>query len=589
MCLTTLPRGAGRSRNTLQERYVGARSPRGGNASTPPTPVTGKPREDVTILSAARPDQPAKDRMSVSVPAAAASPRSSQISASADDRIASVPALPRWKPVAATASAHSVQRLAGAPVPGPARSAGVPSGGILMRPPVERRKSLRPQPKGGTDGFMSESSSFPRVANFGGGQKPLRPQVKRNLGTQEGVKWAEDDAGNPLLTKSSSSSERKLVEKNASTAAKISSSSSGILLPRSTSNIDVSYRPKSRNGKQHKGSGYQPALPSNQIIPPTSEYEIPAQIVDKALGQKSPGRAWLQIVLRDVELVAKNKLNLGKAIRRLEASLKEAMQLNSEIDESDRTSIKRAFHIAAASNNESVVTFAKMMVPDSQALERYSTLRWFLSKDSTHPATADLLRHWLGGSEHTVVPNINWARTHGAVRASEAKNEKRFENWLISAGERDRTSPIDPQVLISLPEGKVHRQSTHWVSMFDHPIVKKLDDFELASGTSNIRSEGALKFTRTGNLVFFEGTVKHNWEDDFDWDKGKRLFPGIPFTPEQSEFIRPLREANIGKRFEITARWQRKLTGILQIKNGQLGIEDIKWGDIRPSPGQDLR
>ena len=600
MCLPTVPQAAGRSRNTPQELYPGARNLDGGSAWAAQIPATGAPRDGMTFLSATRADQSPTDRITAPAPEAAAPLPPSQVGVPSDNGVAVGPPLPRRKPATTKAHARSAPRLAGSSVPGPARTAGVSSGGILMRPAAERRRGLRPQSKSGADGFMRGNSSIPRNSNFGSGRKPLRPPVIGRNESETNENNISESTGDIGQTNTATSHP---IQKNGGSrqpTVDISADSKAIQFSRSNKNTDVSYRPASRIGKLYQGSGYQPALPSGQIIPPANEYEIPAQIVDEALGHKSPGRVWFQMALRDAELVAKDKINLGTAIRRLETSLKTATQLNSKANESVRTRIKRAFHVAAAPNNDPVLTFVKIMVPDSKAPERYSTLRWLLSKDATHPVTADLLRHWLGGSAQTVMPNVNWVRAQGAVRASEAKNEKRFKDWLISAGERDKTSPIDPQVLISLPEDKVHTQSTHWISMFDHreddqmdetnpPSIKPLEDFVLASGTSNIRSEGTLKFTRRGDLVFFEGTVTHNWKDDFDWDKGKNLIPGIPFLPEQTEFIQPLSKANVGKRFEIEARWQRKLAGTLRIKNGQLSIEDIRWGDVQSSLGQDFR
>ena len=187
MCLPTLPAGIGRSRNTPQELFHGARTPRRGSALPPNTSVPAKPRDGVTILTAARQRQPANDRVPLPdlPPVAAPSLPVSQAGASAVG-IAQGPALPRRAPAAPVPAVRAAPRLIGAPVPGPARTAGVPSGGILMRPPAERRKPLRPQPKGGTDGFFSDTPSFPRASNFGSRNKPLRPPVVTKQKTEQG-------------------------------------------------------------------------------------------------------------------------------------------------------------------------------------------------------------------------------------------------------------------------------------------------------------------------------------------------------------------------------------------------------------------
>ena len=77
------------------------------------------------------------------------------------------------------AARRSRQSLSGAPVPGPAGHAGIPSGGILLRQDPDRPKPLRPRHLANVSSFAGPPVSFPAVSNFGA-RPPAESESERS-------------------------------------------------------------------------------------------------------------------------------------------------------------------------------------------------------------------------------------------------------------------------------------------------------------------------------------------------------------------------------------------------------------------------
>ena len=112
----------------------------------------------------------------------------------------------------------------------------------------------------------------------------------------------------------------------------------------------------------------------------------------------------------------------------------------------------------------------------------------------------------------------------------------------------------------------------HWDRTLTVPglILRGELDIALATGRSNIKSEGSYTATLKGNVIHIEGEVTHTWNDKYDFHKWQPYADGA----------RALQKHRGAKPFYIRSGWKQRLTGTIILDNGRLTAPNFKWTDL---------
>jgi hypothetical protein len=94
-----------------------------------------------------------------------------------------------------------------------------------------------------------------------------------------------------------------------------------------------------------------------------------------------------------------------------------------------------------------------------------------------------------------------------------------------------------------------------------------------------LRSDGGFVFHRNGNEIRFEGTVEHNFDEQFAFEKDRRTFfapaegSHIPWKITQEEGL-AMQQHRLGVPFRTSARWDQPVSGTLTIgsKGGYISM-----------------
>ena len=199
---------------------------------------------------------------------------------------------------------------------------------------------------------------------------------------------------------------------------------------------------------------------------------------------------------------------------------------------------------------------------------------------------ADNLDHFLEGSGKDQTFTRDQARAREHIREAEAKNRKRFEDGFLTdrLGDKDRRNDIyeygsylknlKDGDIVKLPQGPAKKGDPKDVfdvdrSSWDHLKNLKIDD-ALAYGSEKIASKAYDGFTakREGDTITIEGTVTHEWGDDYDFHGGSSSL-----LPETA------RDHGSAREYRNSAIWQQDLKATFKIKEGKLEPEAFVWTD----------
>ncbi|MCP5367189.1 MAG: hypothetical protein H6906_06720 [Hyphomicrobiales bacterium] len=194
----------------------------------------------------------------------------------------------------------------------------------------------------------------------------------------------------------------------------------------------------------------------------------------------------------------------------------------------------------------------------------------------------DYLDHYLHGQGKDMIIPRDEARKRDFVRQAEAKNRKRFDESFLNPNHQ-RTGKL----LTTLQDGHKVDLDDKWdysvgpVGPKDpllegdlshsHLAQGRIDE-ALATGQSNINSDGDFTAVRHGDIIYIEGTVTHVWKDRYDFEKGK-FGADLPLKAK---------EGGKGHDYNIRAVWQQKVSGSFKISNGRLSEPELVWRDIDP-------
>ncbi|MDH5722968.1 MAG: hypothetical protein OEY94_06570 [Alphaproteobacteria bacterium] len=188
---------------------------------------------------------------------------------------------------------------------------------------------------------------------------------------------------------------------------------------------------------------------------------------------------------------------------------------------------------------------------------------------------AENLEYFLEGSGKQKKLSREEARSRVFVINGEEANRKRFTESLVSktkAGSK----------LLKLKNGEAIKIKDNWdyeagylpeKSVIDpsksHLLRGDLDEV-LSTGTSFVKSGGSFNVKRKGDTIHIDGIVIHRWEDKYDFDPMQSGGAGAV----------ALEEAGRAKSYDIKSNWKQRVTGTLQIKNGELVNPRLTWQDI---------
>lgn len=204
--------------------------------------------------------------------------------------------------------------------------------------------------------------------------------------------------------------------------------------------------------------------------------------------------------------------------------------------------------------------------------------------DHTAAADHERWRSGVGGTRHV---SLDEMRSHGPGRDGEATLEKYYEKSFPARRAEasylpwaDTLSPDSKSFhgdkLVQLKDGESIPISDKWDVDYGFPsfIQQLFDpsarDFALAFGRAKLQSKGDFTATRRGDEIKIEGLVTHGMSDRYDFN------PGQVFSDD----ARLLEKYRGARPFDRTARWPRRMTGTIRIKDGKLSDPRFTWEDV---------
>lgn len=180
---------------------------------------------------------------------------------------------------------------------------------------------------------------------------------------------------------------------------------------------------------------------------------------------------------------------------------------------------------------------------------------------------ADFLEHYFNGKGGTFVVKPDRARSYGPLQDAEHENHGRFEENLLN----DKSNGFGKR-LLALKDGQSDKFPDYFKVLLERKDFQlSSPDLALAAGTSTLRSDGAFKATRQGNIIHIEATIDHRWKDDYNFHEGK-------LGAEEPLALKKFRGA---KPFKVESGWKRRLVGTVEVRNGALGNPRFTWTDVK--------
>lgn len=205
------------------------------------------------------------------------------------------------------------------------------------------------------------------------------------------------------------------------------------------------------------------------------------------------------------------------------------------------------------------------------------------------------LQHYLDGSGEAVKITPEDIENSSLFSKGIETNQKRFED-SITRGLVDRTlregkfvqkiegtpSPFKDQILklkdgqtIALENPRVKNAGDAWdVDIKRWKSALNDPDHARALGAVKLRSLGDLQATRKGDKVEITGEVYHTVMDTYDFNDD------TSFDRKKFKDYRLLAEKGYAKPFQVYGHKPQKVTGTLEIKNGQIANPKFKWNDL---------
>jgi hypothetical protein len=193
-------------------------------------------------------------------------------------------------------------------------------------------------------------------------------------------------------------------------------------------------------------------------------------------------------------------------------------------------------------------------------------------RQSGRTQAADNLERFLDGTGEPLRFSRDEAREFRPIKAAEAENERRFENGtFLGKTKNDKLN----EKLTSLKEGETSELEDHWVYRYGpvgsaKNLVGGEADFYFAFGQTYVTSKARFEATRRGHTIYIEGEVSHSWDDKYDFEEDQPGGAGALM----------LQEHRGAAPFQFGARWRRKVSGTVDIRDGRLTHPKFQWTDV---------
>ena len=210
--------------------------------------------------------------------------------------------------------------------------------------------------------------------------------------------------------------------------------------------------------------------------------------------------------------------------------------------------------------------------PELKRLEKGLRDRAYLARKMGLETAAGFLERFLDGWGGTVTLKRDRMRGFRAIRDAEKTNRNR----VITRGFLGQQPGGHPHndALGNIQDGQtIELESDHWDREFTTWGLAMGGEWDLAlaTGSSKLRTEGAYRATRKGDVIHIEGTVSHTWMDRYDFH-GK---------DDLAHDAKRLQDAGRGVPFDVEAKWKQVVKGTIRIEDGKLADPRFQWTDAR--------
>jgi len=167
-------------------------------------------------------------------------------------------------------------------------------------------------------------------------------------------------------------------------------------------------------------------------------------------------------------------------------------------------------------------------------------------------------------------------RAFRPIREAEADIRRRIEfgTFLGKAQKDPHTETV--RKLLSLKPGQKAKgivdvpQLKYRYARFTRDAFAMDKNFALAFGKTAVTSTVTFDATHYGDRIHIKGTVTHEWDDEYDFDR-----EGQPGHKQATI----LEKAKLAKPFDIAAEWTQDVEGWVEIRDGRLTNPRFTWTD----------
>ena len=208
--------------------------------------------------------------------------------------------------------------------------------------------------------------------------------------------------------------------------------------------------------------------------------------------------------------------------------------------------------------------------PELKGLEHRLRFQADVARKLGLETAADFLERFLDGRGGTVTLKRDRMRGFGAIRDAEKTNRNRVITRGFLGQQPDEHKHY--RALKEIQDGQtIELESDHWDRDFTTRGLAMGGEWDLAlaTGHSKLRTEGAYRATRKGDVIHIEGTVGHTWMDRYDFHGEDDL----------ARDAKRLQDAGRGVPFDVEAEWKQVVKGTIRIEDGKLTDPRFQWTD----------
>lgn len=170
------------------------------------------------------------------------------------------------------------------------------------------------------------------------------------------------------------------------------------------------------------------------------------------------------------------------------------------------------------------------------------------------PVAADNLQRFIDGTGGTKQMDVAWLRGFSDIEDAESRilgyteGDKNLQKWVVEVDDNESVTKTD-----------------YWDA--DIRSYSLISELSYASGSSDIRGDVSMDFSRVGDIVTVSGSVKINWSDGYNWNKGMSFYiPGSGTISDDDGIY--LKACGGAKDFDMAADWTFLYSGEYNVTTG---------------------